>query len=456
VHIQKEDYVKHLFLGLLAAAILLTIFTDESYSTPAFARKYQTSCATCHNGFPKLNAFGEAFRRSGYQFPGGTDAQFTKEEPIPLGSDGNKQAFPDAIWPGSISGSSPIAIFFDAEADYNPKYNPADPTTAERISFNGLGNSIEAVAAGTLGEDLSYWGQLALNSDGTLEINRTFLIFSNLIGNSYGFNARVGVFEPGMFSFSTHRAWMEGYWFTTRPFSNAMGWTLEEIQRGIELNGILHGRFGYSAGVVEGFGDPHSNKDYYGHVYYKFDGMPLDGVVEGGGSQGASQPFIDNSFTVGAFAYGGEALLAAGGIEQENNYMLYGADYNAFYGRCNLFGGVQLRKDDNPFLTLSGLSAKSTVLFSELDVTVFPWLLPGLRYEVWDGQGLNASNAVTSFTDSQIVPGVVFLVRPNLKMTLRASFAKLNTGADSNGNPVIIPGQSVQPGQVQWLMSLGM
>jgi hypothetical protein len=447
--------VKHLFLGLFGMAILLTIFAEESHSTPAFARKYQTSCATCHNGFPKLNSFGEAFRRNGYQFPGGTDAQFTKEEPVPLGSDGNKRAFPDAIWPGSISGTSPIAIFFDAEADYNPKFNPADPTTAERFSFNGLGNAIEAVAAGTIDEDVSYWGQLALNSDGTLEINRTFLIFSNLIGNSYGFNARVGVFEPGMFSFSTHRAWMEGYWFTTRPFSNGMGWTLEEIQRGIELNGILHGRLGYSVGVVEGFGNPHSDKDYYGHIYYKFDGLPLDGVVEGDGSQGATQPFIDNSFTLGAFVYGGQAVLDSGGISQLNNFSMYGADYNAFYGRFNLFGGVQLRKDDNPFLFLSGLSAKSTVWFSELDVTVFPWLLPGVRYEVWDGQGLNTSNAVTSFTDSQIVPGVVFLVRPNLKMTVRASLAKLNTGADSNGNPVIISGQSMQPGQVQWLMSLG-
>ena len=450
-----EVNVKHVLLNLLAAAILVMLFSNESRSTPAFARKYQTSCATCHNGFPKLNSFGEAFRRNGYQFPGGTDAQFTKEEPVPLGSDGNKRAFPDAIWPGSISGSSPIAIFFDAEADYNPKYNPADPTTAERFSFGGLGNAIEAVAAGTIGEDISYWGQLALNSDGTLEINRTFLIFSNLVGSSYGLNARVGVFEPGMFSFSTHRAWMEGYWFTTRPFSDAMGWTLEEIQKGIEVNGILNGRFGYSAGVVEGFGDPHSDKDYYGHVYYKFHGLPLDGVVEGGGSQGASQPFIDNSFTMGAFAYAGESMLDAGGIPQQNNFTLFGGDYNAYYDRFNLFGGVQLRKDENPFLTMSGTSAKSTVWFSELDVTVFPWLLPGVRYEVWNGQGLDANNALVSFTDTQVVPGIVFLIRPNLKMSLRASFAKLNTGPDANGNPVLIPGQTMKPGQVQVLMALG-
>jgi hypothetical protein len=435
---------------------LLQLAGETSYSIPAFARKYKTSCATCHNGFPKLNAFGEAFRRNGYQFPGGTDAEFTHEQPIPLGSDGNKRAFPDAIWPGTIPGTSPISLFLNGEADYNPKYNPADPSTSERFSFGGLGSDIEAVAAGTLGEDLSFWGQMALGSDGTVEINRVFLVFSNLIGDSYAFNARVGVIEPGLFSFSTHRAWMEGYWFTTRPFSDGMGWTMEETQKGIELNGMLHGRFGYNAGIVEGFGNPHSDKDYYGHITYKFGGLPLDGVVEGNGSQGASQPFIDNSLTLGAFAYSGNASLDAGGTPQENTFTLFGGDYNAFYGRCNLFGGLQVRKDDNPFLTMSGTSAKSTVWFSELDVTVFPWLLPGVRYEVWNGQGLDANtNAVVSYTDSQIVPGIVFLVHPNLKFTLRASFATMNTEADGNNNPVIVPGQKMEPGQVQLLMALG-
>lgn len=447
--------MKRICFFLFTAIAMLQLTSEVSYSIPAFARKYKTSCATCHNGFPKLNAFGEAFRRNGYQFPGGTDAEFTHEDPVPMGSDGNKRAFPEAIWPGSIPGTSPISLFFNGEVDYNPKFNPADASTAERFSFNGLGNSIEAVAAGTLGEDLSFWGHAILSSDGTLELNRMFLIFSNLIGESYAFNARVGVIEPGLFSFSTHRAWMEGYWFTTRPFSDGMGWSIEETQKGFELNGVVRGRFGYNAGIVEGFGGPHSDKDYYGHVTYKFEGLPLDGVVQGGGSQGASEPFIDNSLTLGAFAYAGEAVLNAGGTPQNNNFMLYGGDFNAWYGRCNLFGGLQLRKDDSPFLTMAGTSATSTVWFSELDVTVFPWLLPGVRYEVWNGQGLDGNGQVVSFTDSQIVPGIAALVRPNLKMTLRASFAKMNTAADGNGNPVIIPGQTSQPGQVQLIMALG-
>ena len=248
--------------ALLLVFAFLLLGTVPSYSIPAFARKYKTSCMTCHNGFPKLNAFGEAFRRNGYQFPAGTDPEVIKEEPVSLGSEGNKKAFPEAIWPGSIPGTSPISIFLNGEVDYNPKTDP-------RFTFGSLGSSIEAVAGGTLGEDVSFWGQFALNADGSTELNRIFMIFSNLIGDNYALNLRVGVLEPSLFSFSTHRAWLEGYWLTTRALSDApgdMGWTIEETQKGFEFNGMAMGRFGWSAGMVEGFGQAHADKDYY-HKY---------------------------------------------------------------------------------------------------------------------------------------------------------------------------------------------
>ncbi|HEY6952374.1 MAG TPA: hypothetical protein VI758_08190, partial [Bacteroidota bacterium] len=165
--------------------------------------------------------------------------------------------------------------------------------------------------------------------------------------------------------------------------------------------------------------------------------------------------YIDNSLTLGAFAYSGQASLADAAAPQMNSFTLFGGDFNGSYDRFNLFGAVQVRKDDSPFVTMEGISAKSTVMFAELDVTVFPWLLPGVRYEVWNGQALDAGNNVVSFTDSQIVPGIVALIRPNVKMTLRASFAKQNTEADPNGNPLFVPGQSVQAGQVVLALAVG-
>ncbi len=432
---------------LFGLFILLLICAPSSYSIPAFARKYKTSCATCHNGFPKLNAFGEAFRRNGYQFPAGTDPEYVKEEPVSLGSDGNKKAFPEAIWPGSLPASSPISLFFNGEMDYNPKTDP-------RFTFGGLGSRIEAVAAGTVGEDVSFWGHFILNADGTSELNRIFLIFSNLIGDTYSLNMRVGVFEPGLFSFSTHRSWMEGYWLTTRALSEdpgGMGWTIEETQKGIELNGMVHGRFGWNAGIVEGFGQAHSDKDYYGHVTYKFGGLPLDGVTEGGAaaSPGATSPWVDNSLTIGAFAYAGTAVLGpdSAGATPDNKFTMVGGDVNAFYDRFNLFGGVGVRHDDQPFPGSSGLAANTTVWFAELDVTVYPWLLPGIRYESWNGQAPDPNNSgqVTSYTDSQIVPGIVFLIRPNVKAALRGSFTKLGSNNDSK----------FQPGTVSVVLALG-
>jgi hypothetical protein len=454
---------KILYLAILASVFVVAA-SENSSAIPAFARKYNTSCATCHVGFPKLNAFGEAFRRNGYQFPGHTDAEFIKQEQVSLGAEGNKKSFPDAIWPGEIPAHSPISLFLNGEMDYNPRTDPSDPTTNARFSFGGLGNAIETAIGGTLGEDVSFWGQAAFNRDG-LELNRIFLTISNIIGDSYSLNARIGVLEPQLFSFSTHRAWMEGYWFTTRAFDdNHMGWMFEEKQSGIEANGMTaDGRLFYSAGVVEGFGPIHSDKDYYGHVSYKIGGLPFDGVLAGGPNLNNLQPYIDNSFTVGVFGYKGSAVIAADSTvgllvpdtthmiaDQSNSFSVFGGDINIWYDRFNLFGGVSMRTDEHPFLEAPNLSAKTTTAFAELDVVAYPWLLPGIRFESWNSQRAivdpsNSQNVIASnYQDLQIVPGIVFLFRPNVKWTVRTSFIKAATDS------------KFQMGQTQLLMTLGM
>jgi len=425
---------------LVALVLMVILFGDQGKAIPAFARKYATSCQTCHNGFPKLNAFGEAFRRNGFQFPAGTDPEMIKQDQISLGSEGNKKEFPDAIWPGTLPGSSPISMFLNSEADINPKEYPG-------FTFNQLGTEIEALAAGTLGEDLSFWAHAILDDGQQVHLNRMYLLFSNIIGSSFALNAKVGAFEPGVFSFSTNRAWLEDYWITTQslPGNNDMTWTLEEFQKGIELNGMFTGRFGYNAGVVEGFGALHPNKDYYGHITYKISGLPLDGVVDSGATISGQQPWIDNSLTLGAFAYLGDAMIGTD-TTQENKFSYVGGDFNAYYDRFNLFGGVGIRHDDQPYVGYIGTSINSTVWFTELDVVVFPWLLPGVRYESWIGNRIDpVSGSTVSFTDAQFVPGVVFLIRPNVKTTVRTSISKLESSGDTQ----------FSLGQVQLLLSVG-
>ena len=83
----------------VAFAVLGT--ADTASAIPAFARKYQTSCQTCHAMFPKLNAFGEAFRLRGYRMPGETE-DMVKQPPTSLGAPAYKRLWPQAIWPSDL------------------------------------------------------------------------------------------------------------------------------------------------------------------------------------------------------------------------------------------------------------------------------------------------------------------------------------------------------------------
>src|SRR5579859_7797695 len=88
--------------GVFLVCATLAATESPAYAVPAFARKYQTSCQTCHIVFPKLNAFGEAFRLRGYRMPGETE-DMVKEKPVSMGAPAYKRLWPEAVWPGEIS-----------------------------------------------------------------------------------------------------------------------------------------------------------------------------------------------------------------------------------------------------------------------------------------------------------------------------------------------------------------
>src|SRR3972149_6524332 len=119
---KKGFYIGVAFFLLLGMALVL-LMPEKADAIPVFARKYRTVCSTCHAGsFPKLNAFGAAFRQNGYRIPVG-DEKFVKEEPIPLGAPAWAQVWPDAIWPGEISTIPPIAFRPRFELNIRPHRN---------------------------------------------------------------------------------------------------------------------------------------------------------------------------------------------------------------------------------------------------------------------------------------------------------------------------------------------
>ena len=108
-----QGNVLNVFSSIIIVIVSLIFFQEEASAVPIFARKYNTSCMTCHLAFPKLNAFGEAFKTNGYQLP--NDEVFVKEPPVWLGSEAYKRVWPNAVWPSSIPSNIPIAFQMQGE-----------------------------------------------------------------------------------------------------------------------------------------------------------------------------------------------------------------------------------------------------------------------------------------------------------------------------------------------------
>lgn len=59
--------------------ILLFVLTTQSYSIPAFARKYDMSCNVCHSPSPKLKPYGDEFARNGFQLADKESHRYLRE-----------------------------------------------------------------------------------------------------------------------------------------------------------------------------------------------------------------------------------------------------------------------------------------------------------------------------------------------------------------------------------------
>ena len=285
----------------IAMLIVLGLSSGSAMAVPSFARKYQTSCQTCHVAFPKLNAFGRAFEANGFRFPAGQDMEMVKQDRLELGAEGYKKVFPRAVWPSDVSAFSPVSLVMVLRAN---GFENGDPWGFE------FPHELELFATDTLGEKFSYFVEMAYD-EGEL-VAGGFLQYDL----SPAFHVRIGSINPQPIEF-----W-EANRLTVAHFNYAnvappdTDFELKEGSGGLEVRGAVNARSGkggfrYRAGVVNGSGNTDNNnaKDYFAGVEYKIGGM---GVTGGAQTAGSDKPWIDNSVTLGAWAYSGKETYDLG------------------------------------------------------------------------------------------------------------------------------------------------
>jgi hypothetical protein len=145
-------------MGRSIFALLVALaFTGVSQAMPGFARQYEMSCNVCHSAYPRLNAFGEAFRDDlNMRLPNwkekavtGGDDRLALPASLPLGV--RAQAFVqlrDGEEVDPITGPTGNGSSFDIQAPYLIKLIMAAPLS-DHITFYAYGIFAEKGENGT-------------------------------------------------------------------------------------------------------------------------------------------------------------------------------------------------------------------------------------------------------------------------------------------------------------------
>jgi hypothetical protein len=432
-------------MSLTFAALVCSslIWASRSYGIPAFSRKYQTSCATCHNDFPELNDFGLAFKKNGFKFPK-DDEFFVKEPPVMLGAKAQKEAFPKAIYPGEIPGSIPIAFRYSGFAAFNSKQPFAVGYLPRTDLFTP--NTFTIIGAGSFGPNISWWVDDDISAGGSGAdggLGDGYLKFNDL-GHYIGLpkdtlNLRFGQFEldlpftqartinPTDYDIYDEAAMAAtGIGVTSNPFA------LEAPQRGIEIGGYPNdGNLWWSVAVINGNNDNpavHNSKDVFVNVWKQFNLERDPQVRNAVQAAGPTGPRDHTSLRVGTFYYYGRNALNVGGTmfpdlpTIHDPFYRVGGDFRFKYRQFELYGLGMFGHDANQLVTgensdvlMAGPPVNFSGGFAEGEYWFYPWLIGIMRYDIVNSPVDFQDGLSQNFTRNRFSPGVQVLLRANIK-----------------------------------------
>jgi hypothetical protein len=366
---------------VVAAAVVAVLVPGRAGAIPAFARKYNVACSTCHEAWPKLNDFGQLFRDNGYRM--------NREKDNPVTQSG-------AYWPISIRTTVGYQYAAQTQVPVDPEGNTATTGTGS-FGFSGL----DLLTAGTLGEQMSflvvYVPQLASGGfgldPGDSDLESAFVGFHRIFGTPF-LNIRVGKHSPDL-PVDEHRilTLTQGYnIYHFHPQGSASTFEPGENQVGVEVYGHTElDAIRYSVTVANENGAPLSNNVVSSPVVWgRVSGKLLldNGILPEikGGAFAAAGWHPTKTLTLTDPATG-EATPVGGTDYFNQPYQRYGADLHLlFLSNVNPLDitGVLMFGNEDKALIDSGNGIRDAQWvggFVEVDYTpAFRWTFVG-RYE---------------------------------------------------------------------------
>ncbi|HXT25878.1 MAG TPA: hypothetical protein VN749_13730 [Candidatus Eisenbacteria bacterium] len=431
---------------VIVAFVVMFANVTNTHAIPAFSRKYQTSCTTCHSNYPELNDFGEAFKKNGFKFPK-DDETFVKEPPVLLGAKAQKEAFPRAVYPGELPGSVPIAFRYEGNFTWNKK-QPAGVIESSGFSPRTdlfTPNTFTIIGAGSFGPNFSFWIDDDLSTGGSGAdggLGDGYLKYNDL-GHALhlpknALNVRFGQFELDLPFTQARTIYPSDYdVYDQASVAGSLGTTnnpfvLGAPQRGIEFGGYPNnGNFTWSVALVNGNNDgtaARSTKDVYIRVSQRFN-LERDpesrNAIQAAGPTG---PRDHTSIRVGAFYYYGKNQLNLDGVlfpglgVLNQPFYRIGGDLRFKYRHMELYGVGLYGHDQNQILNASETGFERTTPvtysggFAGINYWIHPWMIAYMRYDFVNSP-TDFLNGVSQYnTRNRYSPGFQILVRANIKV----------------------------------------
>lgn len=145
---------------------------------PAFARKYGMPCSSCHQAWPMLSPFGQAFKDNGYQMMNERDAPIYQQP---------------AYWPVTFR----ITPIWHRENANRAQVDGAAGVSGNEASVTTHGfdwTGLDFHTGGTLAKNISFYVLPSSDNTGAFHFETVFARLDNLAGSSW-LNLKLGKFE---------------------------------------------------------------------------------------------------------------------------------------------------------------------------------------------------------------------------------------------------------------------
>lgn len=302
--------MKNNFTLSILSFVIFILLANDLFAIPAFARKYNMSCKTCHSPIPYLKDYGNEFAGNGFQLK-------DKDAPRYYVETGDDYL--------SLIRDFPIAVRLEGYVTYN-RGNTEKSDFQAPVAFKIL-------TGGTITKDIAYYVYYILENGEVGKIEDAWIMFNNLFRSEL--DVTIGQFQvcDPLFKRELRLTRDDYYIYKVRPGNSVVDLTYD---RGIMLG------YGFETGtdlileVVNGNGigedfDDDKFKNFFGRI----------------------SQVVGDHFRIGALGYWGkeqhEIRILTESIYPSNEVWMLGGDATISFDPFELNLQYIERNDENAY-----------------------------------------------------------------------------------------------------------